>query len=338
MRYLKGSENEGQKAETAVGRHPADMTVRKGRNGMEILQRVRECYDNLSPVQKRIADYIFKYPDRVCFLSLKDLAESLGVTEVTVLRFVKKIGLKSYVQLKEALREHLQGRFSFGDSLNRISDDVGGKRESDADKAKLYEAFVENEICVLKETYRKVEPERVREAVSMILQARCVYVAGTELVTGLCSYLTRRLLTIGLMSVDLSNMSRAIYSNYVSHIGPEDAVIIISAPGYARYIVNTARFLERKRVPQIVITDRPSAPAAAYGTTVLCCGNHDLFFYNSVLGYMSLANMLVYFTAIENPEKTNRLRGMLSQAREAIGTEEILKDVRSVRAKKTDAG
>lgn len=305
---------------------------------MEILQRVRECYENLSPVQKRIADYIFKYPDQVCFLSLKELSESLGVTEVTVLRFVKKAGLASYVELKEALREHLRSRFNFGDPLDRISDDVGGKRESDADKAELYRGFVENEIRVLRETYRKVEPERVREGVSMIRQAKCVYVAGTELVTGLCSYLTRRLLTIGIMAIDLSNMSRAIYNNYVSHISPEDAVIIISAPGYARYIVNTAKFLEKKRVPQIVITDRPSAPAAAYGTTVLCCDNHDLFFYNSVLGYMSLANLLIYFTAIENPEKTNRLRGMLSQAREAIGTEEILKDDRGVRAKRTDAG
>ena len=179
---------------------------------------------------------------------------------------------------------------------------MGGRREEGLDREDQFRRFVENELHVLENTYRKLDVERVFDAVSMIRQARTVYVAGTELVTGLCSYLTRRLLTVGIMAVDLSNMSRAIYNNYASHIGPEDVVIIFSAPGYAKYIVNTARYLAKKYVPQIVVTDRPTAPAAAYGTTVLFCDNHDLFFYNSILGYLSVANLLVYFTALEDPE------------------------------------
>ena len=70
---------------------------------MGIFEEVRERYEGLSPVQKRIADYIFKYPDQVCFYSLKELSESLGGTEVTVLRFVRKIGLVSLVELKQSL-------------------------------------------------------------------------------------------------------------------------------------------------------------------------------------------------------------------------------------------
>ena len=59
---------------------------------MGILEEVNASYEKLSPVQKRIADFIFKYPDQVCFYSLKELSETLGVTEVTILRFTKKIG------------------------------------------------------------------------------------------------------------------------------------------------------------------------------------------------------------------------------------------------------
>ena len=63
------------------------------------------------------------------------------------------------------------------------------------------------------------------------------------------------------MAVDLSNMSRAIYNNYASHIGPEDVVIIFSAPGYAKYIVNTARYLAKK----IRSPDRRHRPAYGAG-------------------------------------------------------------------------
>lgn len=51
-----------------------------------------------------------------------------------------------------------------------------------------------------------------------------------------------------------------------------------------------------------------------------------MFFYNSVLGFMSICNLLAYFTAAENMEQTNRMRGRLSEVREAIGTPAVMKD------------
>lgn len=185
---------------------------------------------------------------------------------------------------------------------------------------------MENEINVLKKTYSSFPLNRVQEAVSIIRGANMVYVVGHELTTGISSYLTRRLLTIGVKAVDLGNVSRAIYNDYMCHIGPEDAVILFSVPGYAKHLVNTTKFLEKNRVPQIVVTDKTEAPPAASATIVLTCNNHDMFFYNSVLGFMSICNLLAYFTAAENMEQTNRMRGRLSEVREAIGTPAVMKD------------
>lgn len=287
---------------------------------MNILEEVNARYETLSPVQKRIADYIFKYPDEICFYSLKDLAQALGVTEVTILRFTKKIGLASFVEMKKMLREHLQSSLTRGDMLNRVSDHIGKPIVENEDKEDMLKKFSANEMAVLQNTYRQIRLENVLEAVSIIRQADTVYVIGNELISGVAAYLSRRLLTIGIKTVDLSLMSRAIYNDCLSHVGPEDAVIIYSLPGYAKHIVNTARFLEKKRVPQIAITDKETAPVAVHGTTVLTCDNRDLFFYNSVLGFLSVSSLLVYFTALDDPEETNRLRGRLSEAREAVGS------------------
>lgn len=287
---------------------------------MNILEEVNARYETLSPVQKRIADYIFKYPDEVCFYSLKDLAQALGVTEVTILRFTKKIGLQSFVEMKKMMREHLQSSLSRGDMLNRVSDHIGKAEVENEDKEDMLKKFAANEAAVLQNTYRQIRLENVMEAVSIIRQADTVYVIGNELISGVAAYLSRRLLTIGIKAVDLSPMSRAIYNDCLSHVGPEDAVVIYSLPGYAKHIVNTARYLEKKRVPQIAITDKDSSPVAVHGTTVLTCDNRDLFFYNSVLGFLSVSSLLVYFTALDDPEETNRLRGRLSEAREAVGS------------------
>lgn len=293
---------------------------------MGILEEVNASYEKLSPVQKRIADFIFKYPDQVCFYSLKELSETLGVTEVTILRFTKKIGVQSFVEMKNRLREHLQARLVHGDGLNRITDHVGGIRSGDRDKEEMFKEFVANEQNVIAKTFEQVSLKDILSAVAIIRQSRTIYVAGSELVTGICAYMTRRLLTLGLEVIDLANQSRALYNNYLAHATPEDCVIIFSAPGYAKHIVNTARYLGKKKIPQIAITDQMTSPIAAYGTTVFACNNHDLFFYNSVMGYMSVANALVYFTAMDDPEETNRLRGKLSEVRSEIGSIDFVKD------------
>lgn len=292
---------------------------------MGFLETVNEKYGELSPVQKRIADYIFKYPDEVCFCSLKELANTLGVTEVTVLRFTKKIGFGSFVEMKRQLREHLQTRFIGGDTLNRVSDHIGQDGD-DSDKEAMYQKFVNNELLVLKNTFEQNSVEHVLNAVSIIKQANMVYIIGNELASEASSYFTRRLLTIGIKAVDLGCVSRILYIDYLSHISPEDAVVIFSNPGYAKHIINTAAYLEQKHVPQIVITDRESSPAAAHATVTLTYDNNDLFFYNSILGFFSLASLLTYFAAMHEPAETNRLRGNLSEVREAIESGSVVKE------------
>ena len=136
------------------------------------LEEVNASYEKLSPVQKRIADFIFKYPDQVCFYSLKELSETLGVTEVTILRFTKKIGAQSFVEMKNRLREHLQTRLVHGDGLNRIADHVGGIRFGDHDKEKMFQEFVANEKNVIAKTFEQVSLKDILSAVAIIRQSR----------------------------------------------------------------------------------------------------------------------------------------------------------------------
>ena len=286
---------------------------------MNFLEEIRGKYDTLSTVQKRIADYLFTYPEEVCFQSLKEVSESLGVTEVTVLRFAKKIGVGSFVELKKRMKEYLHSRLDMEKVPVRIVGRVGVSLDESNDKAYLYKRFVDNEISVLRNTYPRNQLERILNAVSLIKQARTVYVVGNELGTAAAGYLTRRLLTIGVHAVDLSAVTRAIYNNYIAHLEAEDVVVMFSTPGYAKYLVNTTKYLEKKNVPQIVITDKENAPVASSATEILVCDNHDLYFYNSVMGFFSISNALAYFTAMHDLEETTRLRSELAEAREMIG-------------------
>ena len=141
---------------------------------MSFLEEINGKYGQLSPVQKRIADYIFTYPEEVCFNSLKELSQALGVTEVTILRFVKKVGLTSFVEMKKKLKDYLQTRFSQDETQGYPAGRSGVKMGQDLDKEEMYRNFVENEIRVLKSTYMQNGIERVLNAVSIIKGAGIV--------------------------------------------------------------------------------------------------------------------------------------------------------------------
>ena len=115
---------------------------------MSFLEAVNEKYGELSPVQKRIADYMYKYPDEACFYSLREMANALGVTEVTVLRFARKLGFDSYVDMKKNLRDHLQARLLGNETLRPASaHSMTGTRELDHEA--MFKEFVANELQVL---------------------------------------------------------------------------------------------------------------------------------------------------------------------------------------------
>ena len=63
---------------------------------MDILEIIRTQYPNLSRAQKKIADYILTRPDDACFASLKELTEAVGVTEVTMMNFARRMGVDGF--------------------------------------------------------------------------------------------------------------------------------------------------------------------------------------------------------------------------------------------------
>ncbi|WP_142113403.1 SIS domain-containing protein [Bosea sp. AK1] len=54
----------------------------------------------LSPSERRVAEFVLDAPDKVIHMSIATLAEEVGVSQPTVLRFVRTMGLASYPELK----------------------------------------------------------------------------------------------------------------------------------------------------------------------------------------------------------------------------------------------
>ena len=75
---------------------------------MNIIEIIKSNYGSLTTKQKNVADYLIHKPSDICYISLATLSKKIGYSEVTILKFCKKIGIDSFIDLKEEFRNYNQ--------------------------------------------------------------------------------------------------------------------------------------------------------------------------------------------------------------------------------------
>ena len=81
---------------------------------------------DLPPQQRLIADYLLEHMQTVPFMSVPELAQRIGVSEATIVRFAQRIGYAGFSELKMTLVEMIQGRLGTAGEPEQqpVSDDV----------------------------------------------------------------------------------------------------------------------------------------------------------------------------------------------------------------------
>ena len=72
-----------------------------------VLRVLRAKSDDLHAAERRVAGYVLAAPDKVIYQSISEVAENAGVSEPTVIRFCRALGLKGYHDLKIHLAQDL---------------------------------------------------------------------------------------------------------------------------------------------------------------------------------------------------------------------------------------
>lgn len=74
-----------------------------------VLIKLRAAKDTLTPVERKVADYIEENLDGIPKMSIKKLARNSGTSDASVLRFCKTIGYSSYRDFIVGISLHLGG-------------------------------------------------------------------------------------------------------------------------------------------------------------------------------------------------------------------------------------
>lgn len=249
----------------------------------------------MSKSQKKISEYITNHYDSAAFMTASKLADEVGVSESTVVRFASELGYDGFPQFQKSLREHVKNKLT---PIQRM--EITSSKLGDED---IFKKVVQADIDKLKQTLDTVNTKDFESAIDSLVNAKTVYILGARTSFSLASFLEvyLNILLDNVKVVTANSTSDVIEQMY--RIGSEDALIAISYPRYLQRTLNGVKFASERGAKIIAITDSIKSPIVNYSESSLIAECEVGNFVDSLVAPLSLINALIVAIVMRNKDK-----------------------------------
>ena len=186
-------------------------------------QRIQSAH--LTRTEKVIADYFLEHSGSLYFLTAKDIALALSVSDTSVIRLCRTLGYRGFRELQESLRSELSQvieREKYVIPQHQVPDKL--QKYQDLSSFQCLQFAVD---C-LQETYRKNDPEKYGQIVRILLESEHIFVSGFRGLAGPARHLGT-LLSQYTRHVEYFCDADTRCVEKLLDYGPHDCVILLGA-------------------------------------------------------------------------------------------------------------
>ena len=202
-----------------------------------LVNKIRTEMEGRPKAWRCIADFVIREESRVLGIKLRDLSLEAGVSEGSIINFVRSLGYPGFVEFKVALaqsRGEVNPVYSLGggDSLSSVLESA---REALSDAAAL-------------------DPALIRDLAKKLTASRVVAVIGKE-----SSHYIAEILAGYLARIGITAFAAAEPHSVVKGLSQGDALIAISYSGETEDIIRSAMSARERGVFVAAITSFPNS-------------------------------------------------------------------------------
>ena len=247
---------------------------------------------NLTKTQKMIAKYILDNYSDACFMTSTEIADKLGVSESSVIRFSRSLGFNGFMDFQKELRKDYQDKvLSISSSVTVPSQRVAHRVKLDAHTDSLDRHF-KNAVHNLETVFSNNPIHFFDKAADIILSSKRKYIAATRGNTCLCDYFSLYLKQM-VPHVVMTNTTSLSPVDHMCSITKEDCLILFSFPRYSSIDKITAEIAKEAGAQIIIITDKPSSDLAPYATLLFTVPVDSDAFFNSMVAAQFVAEAIL---------------------------------------------
>ena len=270
----------------------------------------------LTKIESQIADYIINNISKFCFMTSTDLAQQLGVSHSSIIRFTRTIGYRGYSDFQRYVRKIYNSQVSEQKQQLAIPAKMLKKKMELIPESSMVTAVTSLAIENIQSVIERNSEKKFENAANVLIESQNKYLVGYR---GTQS-------TISFLSIILKHMLPNVYPSpapglnvfdYLSDISSKDSVIIVSFPRYSKICYLAAEMAHKVGAKIIVFTDSPTAPLAKFADYLFTMNISSLTFYNSQAISLICAEILTTIISrkigISNEYKLELIDGYLTQ-------------------------
>lgn len=239
--------------------------------------RIRGALAGLQPAMARVGSFIIAHPKDVAGMTISSLAEATDVSETTVVRFCKEVGVDGYSQLRLGLALELGAHKEAHERFEGTTDIV----ESDTLRSAV-EKIVYADARSVEDTAKSLSMETLEAVVAGVVAARRTDIFGVG-ASGLVALdLHQKLHRIGLISFGHTDPHQAMVSASLLEEGC--VAIAVSHSGATTDMIEALAEAKRNGATTVAITNAPRSPLAAAADHVLTTAAMETTFRSAATG------------------------------------------------------
>ena len=244
------------------------MAAALNRVASDLLERLARRRPSLSASEARVADIVLDHPDAVPRMNLATMAARAGVSEPTVLRFCRGLGVGGYAEFKMELARalaaggapYLHREIAFGDPVETVF-------------AKVFQSSING----LRTVQESLDVRAVEQAILRLAAARRIEFMAVGLANILALDAQQKFMRLEVPA--MAHHDAHLQTLSAATLGPGDVAVIFSYNGRIRDVLRCERVAREAGAFTIAVTRSGSPLAEVAGLLLAVDTPEDTFVY-----------------------------------------------------------
>lgn len=252
---------------------------------MPAIEQILTKASLLNGAQKKLGRYLQNDASVLVLSNASDLAQAVGVSKSTVVRFAKSLGYKGFPEFKREIHKHMRRRLRAAERMKQTFAELGNDEN-------IFAKLVKRDIQLLQETLKSASFADFHKAVELIWRARKVYLIGLNASMALAYLLHFRLVRVKKDAHWIFLTGGTSLLEQLAFMEPRDILIAIDFVEAPREVQSALLHAKKVGAPILGITDFPGSAIARAADVCLYAKRGLHSSVNSLTPAFSLVNAL----------------------------------------------
>lgn len=252
---------------------------------MDFADRIKD--KTLTKTEKIVADYILDNINTIGFSPIKDVALACGVSDTSIIRFLRELGYDGYTDLKKSLNEKLLEQYNA--NLSPMQKFHQSKSRLDPNNV-VNEVFY-NSITNLSNAMANMDEKLLQNIADCLIKSKRKYIAAFRGTSCCADYFWRKAIFF-LPDLVLCDKGESETIEKMIDIDKNDCLMLFSFPRYSEISTIILELAKKRGAKIIIFTDRVTSPLAPYADYLVPVNVTGVSFTNSYVVPMCYAEAI----------------------------------------------